>query len=380
MLIALSMALATPDLGHADELRIALVGVPARLEQAAVTSLSPWHITVLTLPGDPALDDGSLIQRGRELVASNRVQAVFWVGKRNDHYTLWFYDARNEHIESRAVPGEAPFNDAVAAAVALSIKTLLRNSELLPDIPDPGDPPGAGNEALMNGDAGAADGASSSSEQAGNPADVPAHDPVDAQGSGEEIPVEPTPAPTPAPASGPSHTLEFGAQGGVRLGLSNNSSTDPRLGLIAAWSPLHLFPRYSLEFELRLGPTTSVERSGLDGRFSDTAARIAVRRTLLGSSRGLALAASLGAAIHSTRIQGTLVDTMQPANVSRLNPAGFGRVRASIRIGARWLAAAHLTGTSLLQRQLYEVNGVSAYTVSRYSIEAGAGLGMLLDW
>lgn len=355
MLMALSMVLVLPGLVHADELRIALVGASDRLEQATITTLGPWRTTVVMLAAEPIVDDGSLARRGRDLVVENRVKAVIWIGERENQQMLWFYDAKSERLETRAVPGRASLDDAGAAAVALTIKTLLRNNELLPQILESEESEESEERSQVDPDA------ADSDAPLGN-----------GQESVQEARDETAPEPT--------HTIELVAHGGLRAGLSSDSSSDPRWGLTVAWSPSGLVPGHALELEVRLGPDTSVDRSGLVGQFSDTALRIAVRRTLFASGAGLSVAASLGASLHATRIQGTLSDTGQPADVSRINSGGFGRVRASFAIRDRWIAAVHVTGCSMLQRQLYEVNGASAYSVSQYSIEAGAGLGVLLGW
>jgi hypothetical protein len=127
--------LATPRVGHAAERRIAVLRADAELNRAIALSLSPWGVD--TLNSDAALPESSLPQALRQavkLAGQLRVDAVVWVSTSDDGSLLWVYDARTDKITTRVLEDAPPFESSRAAAIALSVKTVLRASVVAPPL------------------------------------------------------------------------------------------------------------------------------------------------------------------------------------------------------------------------------------------------------
>jgi hypothetical protein len=125
--------LATPGAGHAAERRIAVLRADAELNRAIALSLSPWGVD--TLNSDAALPESSLPQalwQAVKLAGQLRVDAVVWVSTSQDGSVLWVYDTRTDKITTRALEDAPPFESSRAAAIALSVKTVLRASVVAP--------------------------------------------------------------------------------------------------------------------------------------------------------------------------------------------------------------------------------------------------------
>ena len=129
---------------HAREGRVVVIDVDPRVADALVVALSPWSLTVVQAPGpipDPDIDAAS--SRARAVASDQHAGAVVWIAQpRPDaRATLWVYDAQTLQLAVRPLTVWAPFDDAGAAAVALSVKTVLRESPLLAPEPAPEGPP-----------------------------------------------------------------------------------------------------------------------------------------------------------------------------------------------------------------------------------------------
>jgi hypothetical protein len=111
---------------------VVVLDPPRGLERALRRALSPWGMRVgsvvrakpgATLPGS-ALDASSL---ARELDA----KALVWMTANADGAALWLYIASKDAVTVRSVPDQ-PLNQVLAAALALSVKTWLLESDLAP--------------------------------------------------------------------------------------------------------------------------------------------------------------------------------------------------------------------------------------------------------
>ena len=352
----------------AEPLRVALVGTPENVEEATNTALLPWRIEVIHLPDNPGLRDWSSTQRARELARAYNVRAVVWLARpstpepiatSSDELaglpsapilpTLWLYDARTEAITTRPIPSQPPFDDPVAASVALSIKTLLRNSRLIPDENEPG-----GTEKGPGGTR-----------------------------QGPEAPPteQPPPPPPPVPPARQS-SQAFGMEANLALHVGLGSlapSPEPRLWLGFVWSPSFLFPAYMVAVEASVGPSTSIDRDPFHGDLTDLAAGLRVRRAFPLTAR-FALTAALAGSLHFTRLDGTVTTIGRETHTSRTNP----------HLGVQLAAESHLpSGLSLfacvdavwsLDRQRYLVDDEPVLTLPRLATEVGVGARFLFDW
>jgi hypothetical protein len=125
--------LAWAGVARAESARLALIEPDRELERAVRVALSPWKTDVLAVriagPGSTMPGSG---ERARDLATQYAALAVVWVSKSEDGYALWMYDARDDRVVARRLTTPPPFDDANAAAVALAIKTLLRQSQVPP--------------------------------------------------------------------------------------------------------------------------------------------------------------------------------------------------------------------------------------------------------
>lgn len=108
---------------------VVLLAPPEPLERAVRAALLPWGMRIASVVRDAptptlpaaALSAGAL---ARELDAS----ALVWLSSNPDGAALWIYDASNGTIFARPIP-DTPLDRALAAALALSVKTWLRASD-----------------------------------------------------------------------------------------------------------------------------------------------------------------------------------------------------------------------------------------------------------
>ena len=134
--LALAAAFVTSavEAAEAHERRVVVIDVDPRVADALVVALSPWSLTVVPTPGpSPAPDFDAASARARTLASEQHAGAVVWIAAPrapDTEATLWVYDAQTLQLAVRPLTVAAPFDDAGAAAVALSVKTILRASPL----------------------------------------------------------------------------------------------------------------------------------------------------------------------------------------------------------------------------------------------------------
>ncbi len=127
------MALITSS-ARAEGARVVVVDAEPRVTEAIDVALSPWSLVVLRAPGPlPEADIVTALARARAIAGEDRAGAVVWIepaSANSVHPSLWVYDAETQQLAVRPLGASAPFDEAGAAAVALSVKTILRGSAL----------------------------------------------------------------------------------------------------------------------------------------------------------------------------------------------------------------------------------------------------------
>jgi hypothetical protein len=117
--------------------RVVLLDAPEPLQRALRTALLPWGMQLdgvvrdkpeSTLPGTAL--------RARELAQELGAEALVWVSANGDGAALWIYESAKDTIRARPFP-DRPLDDALAAALALSVKTWLRTSAVPAEAPEP---------------------------------------------------------------------------------------------------------------------------------------------------------------------------------------------------------------------------------------------------
>jgi len=331
------------------------------LERAMRRALVPWHMRVEVIdrksPGS-SMPRSSL--RARELVAELGADALVWISTGPDGTALWVEDAQTSNLITRAI-ADPPFNEPLAAALALSVKTILASSGLAP--PEPAesatDRQGAAEPVATQ----------SSAEPSSASPEQPERVEVDVSSDGLVPPAARAPEAA-APASAPRETAQPPAPaasaqlvlfGAARFGAFRPAETGARYGLELRW-----FPRAEAEsWERLLWCAASVEtstpwtlsRSTFRGQYWELAPALALG---MGGSAagGLHLGISFQFALHWVSISGTRLDDGAKVDKSRYSPALAARPEVGWRLGATTLLLQPALGYFSL-RQLYEQSGIS---------------------
>jgi hypothetical protein len=116
--------------GNAFADRVLLIAPPPTLARAAHDQLAPYHIDVVV--ADKSMPTGGDVARA--LAGAYQARAVAWV----DGGRLVVFDAVDGSTVERAAP--APLDDAGAAALALTLKTVLRERFAAEDAVEPPGP------------------------------------------------------------------------------------------------------------------------------------------------------------------------------------------------------------------------------------------------
>lgn len=145
---ALALALASaaasvaPAPAHAQAPRVVLATRDANLETELEATLAPWGIDLIVDEAAPGASMPGSAERSAALASAHDAVAVTWVSRDEDGgFALWIFDRRTARVLARPLPTGPPFDEPTAAAVALSIKTLLRHSDAAPVAERIVDPP-----------------------------------------------------------------------------------------------------------------------------------------------------------------------------------------------------------------------------------------------
>ncbi len=126
------MALVTRS-ARGEVARIVVIDADPRVAEAIDLALSPWSLAVVRAPGPlPEPDIVTALARAHAIAGEEHAGAVIWIepASRGSRPSLWVYDAETQQLAVRPLGASAPFDAAGAAAVALSVKTILRGSAL----------------------------------------------------------------------------------------------------------------------------------------------------------------------------------------------------------------------------------------------------------
>jgi hypothetical protein len=301
----------------AQQARVVLVNPPKVLQEAAQTALTPWDTEVQAVKAKRvASSPQKALRQARMLSDQQSASIVAWISKSDGAAILWLFDAESDQLVARPIDWQDSLDEAQAASIALSLKTLLRHSRAAPE-----------------------------EERFGAERDAPI--------------AAPRPSATP-------RGLSLEAYTGLRYTRSEAETTQMRLGLGASL-PLP----YSLEAlaQLRIGTGLSARSSEIVGHYRITSFSTGLRRLLaIGDDE---VGAQLGFSMHWGRFGGTLVEGGSEVSASRLNP--------SIDTGLmwrRWLSrrvglAASAEASWLLRRQRFLLRGEPIFTLPQVDWLAG---------
>jgi hypothetical protein len=251
--------------------RIVVLQPDDELFRAISLSLSPWDVETTRSDASPPASQPEAVARASHLARELGVEAVVWISSAERGSLLWLFDARSGDFSIRILGEKPPLDGAQAAAVALSVKTLLRSSSVAP----PAERFGA---------------------QSAPSAQAPA-------------------ASETSPRADGVFALELGAGGYLRA----NRQAELTLDLAAvAW--ILLARRFGVSLTLASGPGFPVEDARYSGRYRESVVGASVRYRLL-YDPSVSASVALGGALHWTTLEGTLVERSVDTKVSRLNPS-----------------------------------------------------------
>jgi hypothetical protein len=318
----LAIVLAWPRGAGAEVDRVVLIELPANLEAAVRTALEPWQIDLVVSGAEPPGSSmPSSSDRASEIAGTEHAGAAVWLAADPSGSALWIFDAESGRTTARRLSSPPPYDDATAASVALSIKTLLRFSAVAP----------------------------------------PA----------ERYQVVAAVEPRREPESGrPPSVVAMLARFGLRRRETGAGAFEPRFGVGARLAIPAFGLRVALSSELRLGPGESVDGADFIGHFSDLG--IGVRAGLELARGGLRLEPSLGASLHFTAIDGSIPSRASTAHAERRNPMLDAGVRLAADVSRGLTLGVEIEGGYALRQQRYLVGGAEVLRVPATETEISA--------
>jgi hypothetical protein len=241
---------------------------------------------------------------------------VIWLALSSQGHVLRLYEAHSGHVMSRTLPSGPPFSEPMAASLALSIKTMLRHSQLAP-------------------------------------------------------------ADAPAPPGWPEPDLIIDSRVGVRV--PSQQGLQPRFGLALIWAPGFMESSYAMAARVDSGLGISLDLNDFVGNFTDIAMGVEGQRRFRLSGR-IALDALLGGSLHYTYLRGLIDGATREAAAVRWNPSADAGVVLRARLLSGLYANAHIVSSYFPRRQNYVLYGRPIIASPRYAIEAGIGLSVVLRW
>ncbi len=285
--------------------RVIVLQPEDELLRALSLALSPWGVETARSDAPPPRASQPEAVEGASLLArSSGAAAVIWVSSTTHGSLVWVFDARTGEIATRMLEQRRPLDGPAAAAVALSVKTVLRSSVIAP----------------------------------------PA----------ERFGAQPSPLGEVQPTS-----LDEARRSALELGLGGQFAGEGELGLrgeLVGLLWLSAARRFGLSLELSSGPGLRVDDAAFEGRYDEVVAGAKAHLRLLRSS-SFSFVASVGGAAHWTKLSGVLVDSSIERKVSRVGPSFDVETSASVELGGGMYVGASLGALYSVHSRRYLVEG-----------------------
>jgi hypothetical protein len=331
---------------------IVMVQPGEALERAARTALEPWGVKIVVVSGpNPGASAPRAIEVAQAMTAKQEVSAVIWLSEHEQRVALWIYDAASNQVIARPISSLPPFDEPVAAAIALSIKTLLRYSATAPaaerfgaQSPDTGSvaPPVESGDATVTQDASREPEHRAVTNAAG-PGDLPKY-----------------------------RHYEFEVSGGMRFLRTRPADYEPRLGLGLTWWPSVSWLGIRLAGET--GPGVAVSGASFQGRLVETQVLLSARlRGTLTEAWQVTL--SLGGGVQLGLLDGSLLPEVQPTREVRVDPVLAIELQADWVISA-WVRLGVRAGTSWMRSRQFSVDGQRVLALTGETLDARLVLGV----
>lgn len=313
--MAVSCLLLLPQSARAGGDKALVLVDDVTLAHAIDVALEPWGLRVETLAASLPTDVGEALAPARQLAEAHGARALIWMGDKAEHAALYVYDAASTQILVRAPIAAPPYDTVSAAAIALSIKMLLRGSTLAP----------ARETAHTTG----------------------------------------------GPPRALRNRIRLEAVIGGRALFGQPRAFELRLGAGIAWWPATLRQHLGVAIDFRAGPGVDVESAAFSGRFSDVALDLSARTRLTTGAR-LAFEPFVGTSVLFTNVSGRLLPSTTQAGADRVDPAVDGGIAMDVHLGQSIHLGVVATLSYLFRYQRYLVQG--APTVTLYPLQLEAAL------
>jgi hypothetical protein len=276
---------------------VAVLQADNELLRAISLALSPWGIETIGSDAPfPERSQPEAVQVAARLARELGVEALVWVTSLKQGSLLWVFDVRTGDVTTRMLTETPPFDSAAAAAVALSVKTVLRASVVAPP-----------------------------EERFGAQVTAPMLDRISA--------------------------VEVGA-GGHWLG---DRQLDFRVGIAGVlWLPA--FRRLGLAVAGSTGPGFRIDDVAYRGRYRELVVG-AKLRFLAVHLPAWSAAVALGGALHWTTLTGRLLVDSKNSNVDRLNGSVNLETLFSFKLSSRLYFGASLGAAYFPAYRRYLVRG-----------------------
>jgi hypothetical protein len=322
--LVLALLLASRLAGARDG-RVVVIDVDPRVVDALVVALSPWSLTVVRTAGPgPSVEFEAATARARVVAAEQHAGAVVWIAPPrppNAQATLWVYDAETLQLTVRPLSVWVPFDEAGAASVALSVKTILRDSPLV--APEPVTAP---------------------------PVAAPPAPPPTAPSPAREAPAA---SPAPAPLS---LAWRFEALVGARGPTGAGAPLEPLASLGASVWPSAFGGRAGLGLSLQAGPGVSVNAPDFQGQLRGASLELTAR--VRGPTRRwYAFEAEVGPAVWLTSLDGRALASDTPLHAVRVDPSFDVGGVAELALATHVYMGLAASGAALLRFQRYMIDG-----------------------
>lgn len=352
----------------ASEDRVAVAGAPPNVAKAIAMALSPWGLHVVTVSTTISSDDmATATDAARALAKEQDAGAIVWFATTDDEHTsLWMYDSETEAVAVRPLTQPRPFDDASAAAIALTVKTLLRTTALAPPRERAPIPV-----------------ASTSAASSASPAQSAA--PVASASTAPSSSLAPRAAPSAStapsakaiemPASSPRWRIDALLLGRTPTGASTNVAVEG--GLAASYWPSIFGNRIGAGLDFLAGPSLDASGPLFAGTFSDTSFGATLRARF--ERAPLAIELDLRPALHLTSLSGTSLTTARSLAVTRGDVSLGLFAVPELALGRRIAIGAPLGLDTFLRTQLYVLGGAEILRAPTFDFDFGGRVSLALD-
>jgi hypothetical protein len=333
-LLALALVVAAPHGADAEKPagRVVMVAAPPGLESAVEAALAGWPIQVTSATGEPGATMPEAGEKARAIGQAQGAGAVVWIASDGSGHALWVLDVESGRVTARQLPVPPPWDDVTAAAVALSVKTLLRHSQVAPVL-----------------------------ERYG------------VEEAREVLRAELERARPVAPPEVRESPLRLETLAGARIRPTEADDVELRLGAGLRWVPPWFGGRASAAARIRSGTGTGLNEESFVGRYTDVQTGLSAAARILTWGR-IALVPAAGASLHFTSIDGSIRSQGTRGRAARVNPSLDTALAIEIQVGQLVRVSVGAELSYALRRQAYLVGGDPVLTLPTFESEFAAQL------